>query len=117
MKQPKLPSDEVDLGDGHWLRYTVWNPDLDLNPQFAHLANLIREQPVIGAIIRHLCKTESGIHEGGIQFKTELTDAIPKFGATWTVESWEPLTISPSLLSHCPCNDHGFIKQGKWVRA
>lgn len=33
----------------------------------------------------------------------------------WTVESWEPLTLSPSLL--CSCGDHGFIREGRWVRA
>jgi len=33
----------------------------------------------------------------------------------WTVESWRPLTILPSLQSHCPCKDHGFIKNGRWT--
>lgn len=40
--------------------------------------------------------------------------------ATWTVQSWEPLTISPSVL----CNGvhgcggyHGFIRSGQWVPA
>lgn len=33
-----------------------------------------------------------------------------------TVESEEPLTISPSIL--CPrCNLHGFICEGRWVEA
>jgi len=40
-----------------------------------------------------------------------------KAGPTWTVASWEPLTISPSVL----CNGvhgcggyHGFIEHGVW---
>lgn len=34
----------------------------------------------------------------------------------WTVESKEPLTISPSILCGA-CNIHGFFREGKWVSA
>lgn len=34
----------------------------------------------------------------------------------WVVESWEPLTLSPSLLCRT-CGDHGFIRGGRWERA
>lgn len=34
----------------------------------------------------------------------------------WTLESWEPLTVSPSLLC-MGCGAHGFIREGKWVPA
>jgi hypothetical protein len=33
----------------------------------------------------------------------------------WQVESWDPITLSPSLL--CGCGDHGFVRSGKWVPA
>lgn len=34
----------------------------------------------------------------------------------WTVESLDPLTLSPSLL--CPrCHHHGWIRNGSWVEA
>ena len=33
--------------------------------------------------------------------------------AYWTVVSWEPLTIVPSVL--CGCGDHGYVTQGAWV--
>ena len=33
----------------------------------------------------------------------------------WTMESKEPLTLSPSFLCHC--GHHGFIRGGKWVGA
>lgn len=37
---------------------------------------------------------------------------------TWEVESLEPLTLSPSLRCEQPgCNDHGFIREGRWVPA
>lgn len=35
---------------------------------------------------------------------------------SWAVESEEPLTLSPSILCRA-CGDHGFIRNGKWVRA
>jgi Family of unknown function (DUF6527) len=38
----------------------------------------------------------------------------------WQVESWEPLTISPSVLCSLDkggCGAHGFIREGKWVPA
>jgi hypothetical protein len=39
------------------------------------------------------------------------------FGGTgWTLESKEPLTVSPSLLCRS-CGSHGFIRDGKWVQA
>lgn len=34
----------------------------------------------------------------------------------WTVESWAPLTLSPSLLCRA-CQNHGFIRGGQWVPA
>lgn len=42
---------------------------------------------------------------------------------TLELESLEPLTVSPSLLCKAPmpdgstCDDHGFIRNGKWVGA
>jgi hypothetical protein len=34
----------------------------------------------------------------------------------WAVESWEPLTVSPSVLCR-ECGHHGFIREGRWVPA
>ena len=34
----------------------------------------------------------------------------------WTVESRDPLTLSPSILC-TTCGHHGFIRDGKWVPA
>jgi hypothetical protein len=34
---------------------------------------------------------------------------------TWHLESFEPLTVSPSIL--CGCGWHGFIREGRWVPA
>lgn len=106
---------DIDLGDDHALRFTCWDPDLKLNPKWAHLADLIREQGGrYGAIVSHK-KTDGSECEGGITFDTDLARANGTKAPLWKVESWEPLTLSPSLL--CNCGDHGFIRNGKWVRA
>lgn len=36
--------------------------------------------------------------------------------ALWQVESWEPLTLSPSMLCGA-CGNHGFVRNGLWVPA
>ena len=114
-------TDWLDLGCDHSLQFLIWAPDFESASnaaKWAHLAQMIREQPIVGAAVRHQCATETGIHEGGIYFRTELTVAAAFDDRTiWDVEAWEPLTLSPSLLSHCPCSDHGYIRGGKWVRA
>jgi len=35
---------------------------------------------------------------------------------SWTIESREPLTLSPSLLC-TRCGHHGFVRGGEWVPA
>lgn len=37
-------------------------------------------------------------------------------GPRWTVESADPLTLSPSILCSA-CGHHGFIRAGRWVPA
>jgi hypothetical protein len=105
---------DLELGDGHSLRFTCWDPDLDLNPHYAGLEELIREHGArYGAIVSHLTP-DGKLCEGGIIFDTPLTEANGDNTPKWTVESWDPLTLSPSLL--CQCGDHGYIRDGKWVR-
>ncbi len=52
--------------------------------------------------------TRSGESEcvGGFQWKGDS-------GPLWTLESMEPLTLSPSI--RCGCGHHGWIKSGKWI--
>lgn len=45
----------------------------------------------------------------------DVPEATGLKGPRWTVESWEPLTLSPSIL--CSCGNHGFIRDGRWVPA
>lgn len=94
---------DLDLGNGYTLTFTSWAPDRELNPQYADYPDIEKA----GAIIR--CPHG---YESAIIFKHD----VPGFEEGWTVESWEPLTLSPSLASRShEC--HGFIREGKWESA
>lgn len=109
----------LDLGSGHTLRFVGWHPDRDLNPQYAGVPDVEK----YAAIVRHDLRADDEqciradliACEGAITFAGEVQARIDPGRTGWTVESWEPLTISPSLLCHC--GDHGFIQQGRWVVA
>lgn len=108
---------QTDLGSGHSLRYIHWSPDRELNPQYEGIPDVEKYM----ALVRHdlqpddkYCK-DQGYCEAGITFAGEVQRRIDADRPSWTVESWDPLTVSPSLLCHC--GDHGFIREGKWVVA
>jgi hypothetical protein len=52
---------------------------------------------------------------GAVTFAGDVQREVSPSATTWTVESWESLTISPSVL--CSCGDHGFIREGRWIPA
>jgi hypothetical protein len=103
-------SDPLDLGHGHIATWTSWAPDRELNPQYAHLPDVER----YGLLIKHSTPDGSPCM-GSVVFASETAEAISPGKATWDVESWVPLTLSPSVL--CSCGDHGWIRDGRWVLA
>lgn len=106
-----MSSEVLDLGDNHTLQFVGWAPDRDLNPQYADLPDVEH----YGAIVGHK-KPDGSDCKSGISFASVVQQRIDPNGSKWTVESWEPLTLSPSLLCRA-CGDHGFIRAGKWVKA
>lgn len=69
--------------------------------------------PRIGLIESH--RAPDGSKCGGsVTFDVPEAEGIS--GPHWTVEQWEPLTISPSILCR-RCGHHGFIQDGRWVPA
>jgi hypothetical protein len=111
-----MTAPRLDLGADHWLEYVSWAPDRALNPQYAGLPDVERWGAVVGHPLRpgdEQCAWR-GACTGSITFdglaQRQLSD-----GPFWTVEAWEPLTLSPSLLCHC--QDHGFIRSGQWVNS
>jgi hypothetical protein len=105
-----MPTPALDLGHGHTLRFFGWAPDRDLNPQYAG----IPDEPHAGAIIDHP-RPDGAPCSGALTFDTPTMRRIRPGGDLWQVESWEPLTISPSV--QCSCGDHGFVRDGRWVPA
>jgi hypothetical protein len=101
---------DIDLGHDHKLWFFGWHPDRELNPQYETKPDIERA----GATVGHK-KSDGSDCLGGIWF--DVPEAFELVGgrAVWQVQSWEPLTVSPSLLCHC--GDHGFIREGKWVPA
>lgn len=68
--------------------------------------------PRIGLIESH--RAPDGRECGG-SVTFDVPEAEGLNGPRWTVESMDPLTISPSVL--CSCGHHGFIQAGRWVPA
>lgn len=84
-----MSREPIGIGHGHTIAFTRWAPD------------------------RELCS-------GAVAFDVsqEYKERWGDWGKRrpyWTVESLDPLTISPSVL--CDCGDHGFIRNGRWVVA
>lgn len=115
---------DIELGDGHALWFSQWAPDRALNPQYDGVPDV----PRYSAVVEHR-KPDGTLCMGCIHFDTPEVRAVDeasrrhceKLGIPyhdyprWQVPSWEPLTVSPSLL--CSCGDHGFIRNGRWERA
>jgi hypothetical protein len=100
-----------DLGNGHRGEYSGWAPDRELNPHRAHLPDVEKW----GLLIFHTSAETGKPCAGFVTFAGEVQREVAPNAATWDVVSWDPLTITPSVL--CSCGDHGFIREGRWVRA
>lgn len=114
---------DLELGEDHVLWYFQWAPDRDLNPQYADLPDV----KLAGANDGHL-RPDGTYCEGAITFDVAPMNHLTPAAALWQVQSFEPLTMSPSLLCKAPvydaagkvigeCGDHGWIRDGRWVRA
>ena len=90
----------VDIGPGHSICFREWKSDVR--------ALLLHRHPG-----KDGCECVSHINLKGSTWNAEFQGH--DIGG-WDVLSWEPLTLSPSLLCRL-CADHGFIHEGKWVPA
>lgn len=109
---------DFDLGDGHSFSFTSWNPDDSIPSNAERFGAPAPNVEKAGAIVYH-SKPDGSPCWGHIYFdQPELRRFPESFSDAhmWQVQSWDPLTISPSLLCHT-CGDHGFVRNGKWVRA
>lgn len=99
------------LGHDHYGEYVQWDPDRTLNPQYADMPGVLRY-----AMLIHHKNPAGEACAGMVTFASTTQRKVePNRPNVWQVESWEPLTISPSVL--CSCGDHGFIRDGRWLPA
>ena len=101
-----------DLGNNHIAMWYGWNPDRNLNPQFAHLPDVEHFTLAIAHLTPDGKPCQSAIH-----FHGEVQDQLLEPSQIWDLRSapGEPLTVVPSVLC-MRCQDHGFITDGKWIK-
>lgn len=91
--------DGIDLGHGVTFQFTSW-----------------RDIAKAGFIERHPRPDNGEQCFGSVIFDLPgVREAFPN-RPLWTLESIDPLTISPSVLCTV-CGHHGFIRDGEWVPA
>ena len=101
----------ITLGHQHTLRFMRWAPDRALNPQYDHLPDVQQ----YGALVEHQT-TDGRPCTCVITFDGPVQRELAPNEARWQVQTWEPLTLTPSLV--CPlCGDHGFIRDSTWIPA
>lgn len=105
---------DIAIGDGYFISYYRWAPD-DLPANRKRFGVPLPRVEKAGLMIRHpRADGRPGECFGSVQFDLPATKHF--IGAKWTVESWEPLTLSPSIRC-LECGAHGFIRGGRWVKA
>lgn len=91
----------LDLGSGVWIA--------------PFTASYVPDGEHAGGIVWHVHADDERLCGGAVLF---VTDPERPNRPVWTVESWDPLTISPSVLARSGPGGaeclHGFIRNGRW---
>lgn len=91
----------IDIGHGHTMEYFSI-PYLGVEKA--------------GVMVHHPSKRDGSLCGSAIYFDLPETREYNDKRAVWQVQSWEPLTVKPSLLC-LTCGNHGFVTNGRWVPA
>lgn len=108
--------DPLDFGQGVTGRFASWSPDRDLNPDLAHVPDVDR----YALIWEHPRPDGQGLCHSALTLDSPSARQLEPGKPMWTVESWDPLTLSPSILCSPDkggCGIHGYIRDGRWVAA
>jgi hypothetical protein len=88
----------IDLGDNHFLLFAAYKNDPRVACRIEHLTldgrKCVHWVPFNGRAWLNCFTNEKG----------------------WDVQQEDPLTLSPSVQCRA-CGDHGFVINGKWVKA
>ena len=113
---------DFDFGSGVTGRWVGWHPERKLNPQYGEPGDehYIPDIDHLGIILTHPHDGET--HTGCINLRTPEAEKLSAYQVSrgykpmvmWEVESWDPLTISPSV-HQVDCGWHGYIREGKWI--
>ncbi len=101
-------SDHIDLGAGYSARFYRWRPDRSIRSNAEEYAG-VPDVDRAGVIIA--CPHG----ESGVRFYIPGHAVFGDPARGWAVESYEPLTLTPSILMRCGC--HGWIRSGRWQAA
>lgn len=96
---PSGDTHDLDLGDGHWIDWSYYKDEC------------------CGGIITHTtAATGSGFCAGAFTIRGSKWDLDYPGRASWKFnEVFAAPTLEPSFLCHC--GDHGFVREGRWVKA
>ena len=98
----KIPGDAEDLDIGHGVTIKFFQRS-DAAPEGPQRVGITIEHPLASA--------ETGRCMGAAFWWKRHGEG----GPIWTLNSLQPLDLSPSFLCHC--GFHGFIRNGAWVPA
>lgn len=116
MSKLRRRKSDLDLGHGIWLRFYAWTPE-DLPANRARYGTPLPRVARAGAIFVHpRADGTPGECYGSVRFALPEMAALGDAAPTWQVQSWDPLTLSPSILCR-ECGAHGFVREGRWVPA
>lgn len=93
-----MTADRLDLGHGVTLEFRSWG-----------------EIERAGYFQEHRTSGGEACFSGGMFDLPGVRENFPE-RELWQVESFDPLTLSPSMLCTI-CGNHGFVKNGRWVPA
>lgn len=108
-------SHDLDLGDGHYLDWSTYQGET-CGGIISHTRTEQQKQELLQKYPDHP-EWANGLCQGAFTIrgsKWHLGERLT--GASWTLSgSYKQPTLSPSF--RCHCGDHGFIREGKWVKA
>jgi hypothetical protein len=97
---PGIPEGAIDIGGGHWIKLCDYKGE-------------------VAALNDYHLRPDGTVCAGFISFRgrswSKQFEHSPAHQA-WDVISENPLHLEPSLLCRA-CGDHGFIRNGRWVKA
>lgn len=109
--------DPLNFGHGVTGRFTSWDPDVELNPQYEGLGPVEHW----GMILNHRNPGTGEPCQSHVTFDGPVQRRLEPNAPVWRIEAgWDSLTLHPSILCNPArggCGLHGYIRNGRWEPA